>query len=173
MFKNLYPKEDWDSAYSSEYERLYEQGYRGLIFDIDNTLVEHGAKADKRAIALVDGLRRMGFAICFLSNNEKERVGSFCKPLDAAYIYKAGKPKRSGYEAAMKLIGTTKEQTAAIGDQLFTDIWGANRAGIYTVLVKQIGKKEEFQIVLKRYLEKVVLHFYRKQKAKGREDERK
>ena len=115
----------------------------------------------------------MGFAICFLSNNEKERVGSFCKPLDAAYIYKAGKPKRSGYEAAMKLIGTTKEQTAAIGDQLFTDIWGANRAGIYTVLVKQIGKKEEFQIVLKRYLEKVVLHFYRKQKAKGREDERK
>ena len=86
--------------------------------------------------------------------------------MDAAYIYKAGKPKRKGYEAAMKLLGTTKEQTVSIGDQIFTDMWGANRVGIHTILVKQIGKKEEIQIVLKRYLERVVLHFYRKNKKK-------
>ncbi|MBQ8547923.1 MAG: HAD hydrolase-like protein, partial [Lachnospiraceae bacterium] len=56
--------------------------------------------------------------------------------------------------------------TLSIGDQIFTDMWGANRAGIYTILVKPIGKKEEIQIVLKRYLEKVVLYFYRKNKKK-------
>ena len=88
--------------------------------------------------------------------------------MDAAYIYKAGKPKHKGYEAAMKLIGTTKEQTMSIGDQIFTDMWGANRAGIYTILVKPIGKKEEIQIVLKRHLEKIVLHSYRKNKKKGK-----
>ena len=66
----------------------------------------------------------------------------------------------------MKLIDTTKEQTMSIGDQIFTDMWGANRAGIHTVLVKPIGKKEEIQIVLKRYLEKIVLYFYRKSKNK-------
>lgn len=166
MFQNLYPKEEQDSVYTLDYERLYKKGYRGIIFDIDNTLVEHGAPATKEAVALVDKLRRMGFSVCFLSNNDKPRVSEFCKPMDAAYIYKAGKPKYKGYEAAMKLIGTTKEQTLSIGDQIFTDMWGANRAGIYTIFVKPIGKKEEIQIVLKRYLEKIVLHFYRKNKKK-------
>ena len=166
MFQNLYPKEEADSAYTLDYESFYAKGYRGIIFDIDNTLVEHGAPVTKDAVALVDKLRRMGFSVCFLSNNDEPRVSGFCKPMDAAYIYKAGKPKHKGYEAAMKLIGTTKEQTMSIGDQIFTDMWGANRAGIYTVLVKPIGKKEEIQIVLKRYLEKIVLHSYRKNKKK-------
>ena len=166
MFQNLYPKEEWNSAYTLDYERLFKEGYRGIIFDIDNTLVEHGAPANEEAVALVDRLRRMGFSVCFLSNNDKPRVSEFCKPMDVAYIYKAGKPKHKGYEAAMKLIDTTKEQTMSIGDQIFTDMWGANRAGIHTVLVKPIGKKEEIQIVLKRYLEKIVLYFYRKSKNK-------
>lgn len=167
MFRKFYPSEDWESAYDAEYDRLYEMGYRGIIFDIDNTLVEHGAPANEQAIAHVDKLRRKGFAICFLSNNDKQRVSTFCKRLDAVYIYKAGKPGSKGYEAAMTLIGTTKEQTVSIGDQIFTDTWGANRAGIYSILVKPIGKKEEFQIVLKRYLEKIVLFFYRKYKKRG------
>ncbi len=168
MFQNLYPKEECESTYTIDYERLYKAGYRGIIFDIDNTLVEHGAPATERAIKLVEQLRRMGFAICFLSNNDKPRVSEFCKHMDAAYIYKAGKPKCKGYEAAMDLIGTTKEQTLSIGDQIFTDMWGANRAGIYTILVKPIDKKEEVQIVLKRFLEKPILHSYRKRKKKGK-----
>jgi len=166
MFQNLYPKEECDSTYSLDYERLYEQGYRGIIFDIDNTMVEHGAPATEEAIALVARLRKMGFSVCFLSNNDKQRVSEFCKPMDAAYIFKAGKPFRKGYEAAMKVLATTKEQTVSIGDQIFTDMWGANRAGIHTILVKPIDKKEEIQIVLKRYLEKPILWAYRKKKKK-------
>ena len=171
MFQNLYPKEECDSIYSLDYERLFEQGYRGIIFDIDNTMVEHGAPATEEAIALVDRLRKMGFSVCFLSNNDKQRVSEFCKPMDAVYIFKAGKPKLKGYAAAMKVLAATKEQTVSIGDQIFTDMWGANRAGIYTILVKPIDKKEEIQIVLKRYLEKIVLYFYRKNKKKVQYDE--
>ena len=60
----------------------------------------------------------------------------------------------------MELIGTNRENTIFIGDQIFTDIYGANRTGLLSYLVQPIGKKEEIQIVLKRYLEKIVLHFY-------------
>lgn len=66
----------------------------------------------------------------------------------------------------MEIMGTTPENTIFIGDQLFTDVYGAKRAGIRNILVKPIHPKEEIQIVLKRYLEKIVLHFYRKEKDK-------
>ena len=89
MFQNLYPKEEQESVYTLDYESLFERGYRGIIFDIDNTLVAHGAPATDDAIALVARLRKMGFSVCFLSNNDKQRVGEFCKPMDAVYIFKA------------------------------------------------------------------------------------
>ena len=101
-----------------------------------------------------------------MGHNKEPRVKSFSTPLGAEYIYKAGKPGAAGYVAAMKKMGVKKEQTVSVGDQIFTDMWGANRAGIHSVLVAPIGKKEEIQIVLKRYLEKIVLHFYRKSKKK-------
>ena len=167
MLKQFYPKEEWKSAYETkEYERLYAAGYRGIIFDIDNTMVEHGAPVNEKAIFLIRKLKEIGFKVCFVSNNKEPRVKSFSKPLGAEYIFKAGKPGAAGYVAAMKKMGVTKEQTVSVGDQIFTDMWGANRAGIHSVLVAPIGKKEEIQIVLKRYLEKIVLHFYRKSKKK-------
>lgn len=167
MLKQFYPKEEWKSAYETkEYERLYAAGYRGIIFDIDNTMVEHGAPVNEKAIFLIRKLKEIGFKVCFVSNNKEPRVKSFSTPLGADYIFKAGKPGAAGYEAAMKKMGVTKEQTVSVGDQIFTDMWGANRAGIHSVLVAPIGKKEEIQIVLKRYLEKIVLHFYRKSKKK-------
>ena len=76
------------------------------------------------------------------------------------YIFKAGKPKVSGYERAMELMGTDKGNTLFVGDQIFTDVYGAKRAGLRTILTRPIHPKEEIQIVLKRYLERVVLHFY-------------
>ena len=66
----------------------------------------------------------------------------------------------------MKKMGTDRETTIFVGDQLFTDVYGANRVGLYSFLVKPIHPKEEIQIVLKRYLEKVVLHFYTKKEKK-------
>ena len=70
------------------------------------------------------------------------------------------------YVRAMEIMGTDKSNTVFIGDQLFTDVWGAKRAGIHNILVKPIHPKEEIQIVLKRRLEKVVLYFYKKSREK-------
>lgn len=165
MFDQFFPDEDADSTYQIDFENLYQQGYRGILFDIDNTLVPHGEKADERAIALFEKLKKIGFQCCLISNNKKERVEMFNQDIQVNFIEDAHKPSRKNYIHAMEIIGTNTNNTVFIGDQLFTDIYGAKRAGIRTILVKPIHPKEEIQIVLKRYLEKIVLHFYRKKKG--------
>ena len=162
MFHKFYPNEYIESSYDIDYNELYKKGYRGLVFDIDNTLVEHGADAADRTIELMKRLKGMGFRICFLSNNNEERVKRFNKDIQTHYIYKANKPSKKGYQKAMQLLGTTTKDTIFVGDQLFTDVWGAKRCGIVTYLVTPIHPKEEIQIVLKRHLEKIVLNSYHK-----------
>ncbi|MBP9996001.1 MAG: HAD-IIIA family hydrolase [Lachnospiraceae bacterium] len=164
MFEKLYPNEYFESAYVIPYEKMYEQGIRGLIYDIDNTLVEHGAPADDRSIALFDRLKKIGFEITLLSNNKQGRVDMFNADVCVHTICKAGKPNPKGYLRACEIMGTTKDNTVFIGDQIFTDVWGARRAGIKAYMVKYINPKEEIQIILKRRLEWFVLHEYFKRK---------
>ncbi|MCI7812648.1 MAG: YqeG family HAD IIIA-type phosphatase [Lachnospiraceae bacterium] len=166
MFERFFPDGDSDSTYQIDFEQLYREGYRGLLFDIDNTLVPHGAKADARAMELFERLKKIGFVCCLISNNKRERVEMFNRDVNVAFIEDAHKPSKKNYLHAMELLGTDKSNTIFIGDQLFTDIYGAKRAGIRTILVKPIHPKEEIQIVLKRYLEWIVLHFYRKEKGR-------
>ena len=165
MLEILFPDEYLDSVHTIDFERLYQEGYRGLIFDIDNTLVPHGAPADEQAIAFFQKLRRIGFRSCFLSNNRRERVESFNNPIGETFIEKANKPALAGYRKAMDLLNTDKDNTIFIGDQIFTDVFGAKRAGLYTIMVKPVHPKEEIQIVLKRFLEKPILGYYHKKHA--------
>ena len=119
MLEPFYPDYEADSAYSIDYEKLYRDGYRGVIFDIDNTLVPHGAPADERATALFARLRGLGFQTILLSNNKEPRVKSFNDGVGSQYIFKAGKPGKDGYEKAMEKMGTTPQNTLFVGDQLF------------------------------------------------------
>ena len=162
MFTIFYPDEYYDSTYSIDFEKLYEDGYRGVIFDIDNTLVPHGAPADERSIALFEKLKEIGFDAVLLSNNKEARVAMFNEPIGVHTIWKANKPSPVGYRKAMKLMGTDVSSTIFVGDQLFTDVWGAKNASIRSILVKPMNPKEEIQIVLKRKLEAIVLRAYLK-----------
>ncbi|MCR5792860.1 MAG: YqeG family HAD IIIA-type phosphatase [Lachnospiraceae bacterium] len=164
MFETFYPDEYEDSTFVIDFDKKYEEGYRGVIFDIDNTLVEHGVDADQRAIDFFEQLKAIGFESCLLSNNQEERVLRFNKDVNTKYIYNAHKPSRKNYRKAMELMHTDESNTLFVGDQLFTDVWGAKRTGIHSILVKPIDKKEEIQIVLKRYLERIVLFFYERRK---------
>ena len=168
MFDRFFPDRYVASTYVIDFEKLYEEGYRGLIFDIDNTLVPHGAPADARAIALFDRLKKIGFKCCLISNNQEPRVKMFNEPIQVAYVYNAHKPSKKNYIKAMEIMGTDRSSTVFIGDQLFTDVWGAKRTGISNILVKPIHPKEEIQIVLKRYLEKIVLYFYARSKKQAK-----
>ena len=166
MLERFFPDEYVDSAYGIPFEELYRKGYRGIIFDVDNTLVPHGAPADARSIGLFERLRAMGFSTCILSNNKEPRVSPFADKVGSPYIFKGGKPSVKGYERAMEVMGTGRENTLFIGDQLFTDVWGARRTGLYSILTKPMDPHEEIQIVFKRYLEAVVLRAYKKQRQK-------
>lgn len=170
MLKLFYPDKYIESTYSIDFQMLYEKGYRGLLFDIDNTLVGHGADSDERSVRLFQDLKEIGFETCLISNNQRERVERFNKDIQTNFIYNAHKPAGVNYHKAMELMGTNLNNTIFIGDQLFTDVFGAKRIGMKNILVKPIGSKEEIQIVLKRYLERIVLHFYRKELRKRKSD---
>ena len=168
LFGAFYPKKYVDSTYEIDFEELYQKGYRGILFDIDNTLVPHDAPATRQSVELFERLHAMGFATCLISNNKEPRVTPFAEAMNKPYVYKAGKPSRRGYQEGMEKMGTKLPDTLFVGDQLFTDVWGANRTGIYSILVKPMNPREEIQIVLKRYLEKIVLFFYLRKCRKER-----
>lgn len=169
MFQRFYPDEYVDSTYDIDFAKLYEEGYRAVLFDVDNTLVPHGAPADERSKKLIAQLKELGMQVMFLSNNKEPRVKMFRDGVGYGnYIYKAGKPSPKNYQKAMEEFGTGTDNTVFVGDQLFTDVWGANKAGIRTYLVKPIHPKEEIQIVLKRRLEAIVLFFYKRKVKKAK-----
>ena len=166
LLERFYPDFYLDSTYEIDFEKRYQDGYRGVIFDIDNTLVPHGAPADQRSIELFRRLGEIGFESVLLSNNKEPRVKMFNDKVHSRYIHKAGKPSVKNYIRAMELMHTDPESTMFVGDQLFTDVWGAKKAGIKTWLVKPIHPKEEIQIVLKRKLEWIVLFFYKRSRGR-------
>jgi len=161
FIEKFYPDTFVCSAYDVDYGSLRKAGIRGIVFDIDNTLVPHDAPADRRAIELFKRLHYMGFRCLLLSNNREKRVKSFADSVKYTdYIFKGNKPLKSGYIEAMRRMRTTPATTVLIGDQLFTDVWGAKRCAIRSILVKRIDDREEIQIVIKRLFENIVLYFY-------------
>ena len=149
LMRMFYPDRREKSAYTIDYADLYRKGYRGVIFDIDNTLVPHGAPATKEAAAFFASLRETGFSTCLLSNNQKPRVAPFADAVGSIYIENAHKPSVKNYQEACLRMGIKEEQAVFVGDQ-------------------PINPKEEIQIVLKRYLEHIVLFFYERDLARGR-----
>ena len=122
----FFPDRRVKSAYEIDYRGLYEEGIRGLIFDIDNTLVNPNAPADDRAKKLFARLRDMGFQTVILSNNTGTRASLFAKDVGSTVVTRAMKPLPHKYRKAMQLMGTDAKTTVFIGDQVYTDIWGAN-----------------------------------------------
>ena len=171
MFQRFYPKKMYKSTYDIDFKKYYDMGYRGILFDIDNTLVPHGADATDKSDALFMKLKDMGYKICLISNNNSERVERFNKNIKVDYICKAGKPSRKNYIKAMEKMDTDISNTLFVGDQIFTDVWGANRTGIYSMLVSPIDSKEEIQIILKRIPEKWILNSYKRYRKKLKDTE--
>ncbi|MCD7807604.1 MAG: YqeG family HAD IIIA-type phosphatase [Lachnospiraceae bacterium] len=163
FFPDAMVKRAWDVPYGD----FYEKGYRTVLFDIDNTLVYPDAPATEECREFLNALKKIGFQIMVISNNQGPRVESFARDCGIGYVAKANKPLRGGYERAMRITGAVPQTTLFVGDQLFTDVWGAVRLGIYSILVEPMTKTEEIQIVIKRQLEKPVLRAYRKRTQAG------
>lgn len=158
--KNLYPNLYVNSIALITASMLREKGMEAVALDIDNTLVPHNDPNPTGAVRkFLADMREGGIKICVVSNNDKTRVAPFCERLGIeCYVCGALKPRGYGYEKASELMKIDRERICAVGDQIFTDIWGGNRAGCFTVLVKPIMRKNEgLLIFFKRLLEKPIL----------------
>ena len=160
MFHLLFPFEYVDSVFSIDYDKLFQKGYKGVIFDIDMTLVPHGADSTKEIDELFKTIHKAGLKTLLLTNNSEERVKRFITNIDTLYLCDANKPDRDGYVKAIEMMGIRKNEAVFIGDQIFIDIYGANRCGIASILVKYVTAEIETNIGIRRNLEKVILTLY-------------
>jgi HAD superfamily phosphatase (TIGR01668 family) len=158
MLEFFVPDEYVASVYDIDFEGLKKRGIEGLIIDIDNTLVRWGEKtADSRIIEWFARLEGLGFKACLLSNNTKDRVIKFNEAIRIPAVYRAGKPSKKAFRKAMAVMGKTPSATAVIGDQVFTDIFGGNRLGLYSILVIPIDEREFITTRLVRRIERKLL----------------
>lgn len=159
MFKKLLPRIYAESIYDIDLSDLKERGIRAFILDIDNTLAPYAApEGDDRLKSWIGLLKKdCGFNLYILSNNDGERVERFCASIGVPYIAKAGKPLRRGFVKACGIMGVPFSETAVIGDQLFTDIYGGNRLKMLTILVRPISDAEGKFIKFKRFFERIIL----------------
>ncbi|ABW19182.1 YqeG family HAD IIIA-type phosphatase [Alkaliphilus oremlandii] len=158
MISLLTPSLYVESIFKLDLNELKNKNIKGLIIDIDNTLVSwdiRHASEDTKAWLL--NLQRHGFQVCLVSNNTEDRVVTFNEELKLNAIHRASKPRRGAFKKAMKIMNTTRENTAVIGDQLFTDILGGNRMKLFTILVIPLPGKEFWWTTFVRKVEKHVL----------------
>ena len=151
-----------ETVFDVDYNKLYEEGIRLILTDLDNTLISY--KENEVTLELmcwINDRKREGFEIIIVSNNSSvKRVREFAEKLDIAYVARAKKPLKGGFKKALKLASRKYEnkEILAMGDQLMTDVFAANRMNYVSVLVKAIDRKtEKWTTRFNRMLEKHVL----------------
>ena len=163
--KMYYPGAYADSVFSIDYKKLRSMGFKAVIFDIDNTLVHHGDGSNEKVDRLFRYIHRIGLKTLLLTNNDEERVQRFIKNIDTLYICDAEKPDTASYKKALEILGISRKEAVCIGDQTFIDIIGANRAGIPNILVHYIQLPGWHWIGKKRYIEKLILFIWRRDRT--------
>ncbi|HEX3028762.1 MAG TPA: YqeG family HAD IIIA-type phosphatase [Clostridia bacterium] len=163
MVEIFYPEITVDRVQNINLEQLIGMKVKGLILDIDNTLVPPSMKdADENAVKWIEKVRKAGLKTCIVSNASKKRVIKFNERLKIYAIHRASKPGTKAFMKATRLMGIEPGEAVVIGDQIFTDVYGGNKAGMHTILVKPIVNKEYFFIRAKRVMERYILKKYEK-----------
>ncbi len=159
------------SIYHADFNKIYNMGYRVLLIDLDNTLVPHDVShPTKESEVLVEELKKIGFEVVILSNNNEKRVSTFAKPLNVDYIFSTRKPLKFKYLRLVKAKGYNEKEILCIGDQIMTDVFGANRLKYANMLVEPLAQKDILWTKPNRFLEKFVYSSLAKKKQLIRGD---
>ncbi|PEC48517.1 YqeG family HAD IIIA-type phosphatase [Bacillus sp. AFS077874] len=164
MFNKFLPSETVNNVYAITPEHLKGLGIKGIITDLDNTLVEWDRPlATPELTKWFKSMDDVGIKITVVSNNNAERVGKFCDPLGIPFIHRARKPLATSYKKAYKQMNLKPNEVVMIGDQLLTDVFGGNRQGIHTILVVPVASTDGIWTRFNRMVERRILSSLRKQ----------
>jgi len=163
--KKLYPDMYYKNIQSIPIEALIESNINAIMLDVDNTLIDINKVMPKGIRSWITEAKKAGIKLCILSNsNKKEKIEMVSSKLDIPYVFFAKKPLKKGYIQAQEILQSSKENTAAVGDQIFTDVLGANMFGITSILLEPIDKEDLLITKIKRPIENLVIKKYLKSK---------
>ncbi len=138
-------------------EDLKKAGAKLVLLDADNTLSLHGSQEPFSGVPeWIFEIKKSGFELIIISNNSRERIKPFAEKLGLPFVYKSAKPLPKGFKKATEKFGMKPEQTAVIGDQLFTDVLGGKIFGSKVFLTEPLGPETDFFIKIKRKFEKFI-----------------
>ncbi len=158
MLKSFLPSEHVKSIFDIKPEELKKRGVKGIITDLDNTLVEWDRPMPTpELITWFENMRAHGILVTVVSNNNEDRVGAFCKPLHVPFIHRAKKPLRTAFKKAAEQMGIKLEEAVVIGDQLLTDVFGGNRGGFHTILVTPVSQSDGINTKINRFIERRIM----------------
>lgn len=164
MLKKFSPNSYKQSIFEITPEFLKSHGIKGIITDLDNTLVEWDRmQATEEVIEWFENMRKHGIQIAIVSNNNEQRVGDFANPHGILFFHRAKKPSIVQFEKATESFGLKRNEVCMIGDQLLTDIFGGNRFGVHTILVQPVASTDGFWTKFNRQVEKMIFYILRKQ----------
>lgn len=165
MYSLVCPRLIVKSLYDIDIDQLRKLGVRGFIFDLDNTIIPWDSETiQPDVISWLQGLLKSGFKLCLVSNNWNKRVQKIANDLGIPFVSRAYKPAKTGFRRAADLMNLPPQAVAVIGDQLFTDILGGNRNGMYTIMVAPLTSREFIGTKITRKIEKITISML---KAKG------
>lgn len=161
----FYPNEYFKKVSDISYEYLVKNKIKGLILDVDNTLIDYYKNMSEDTLKWASKLKNKGIKMCILSNSNKvEKVKEVAKKLDLEYIYFGMKPFKKGFIKAQNILNLNADNIAVVGDQIFTDVIGANRMKMHSILVEPIEEKDIFITLIKRPIENYIKNKYIKNK---------
>lgn len=158
----FYPNGYFNKVSEISFEYLKQNNIKGLILDVDNTLIDYYRNMSDDTINWAKELKQNGIQMCILSNsNKRDKIEEVANKLEIEkYSYFAKKPLKMGFKKAQKRLGLNTEEIAVIGDQIFTDVIGANRMKMYSILVEPIQEKDMFVTLIKRPIENAIKRKY-------------
>ncbi|KGP73124.1 YqeG family HAD IIIA-type phosphatase [Pontibacillus yanchengensis] len=163
MLKKFLPNQHVQSVFEIKPLDLKNQGIKGIVTDLDNTLVAWDTRdATPEIVEWFKLMKENGIQVTIISNNNEKRVTSFSEPLDIPFIYSARKPLGQAFRKAQHAMGIRKDEMVVIGDQLLTDVLGGNRAGLHTILVVPIVQTDGFLTRINRKIERRLLSWFRR-----------
>jgi HAD superfamily phosphatase (TIGR01668 family) len=163
LLKRFLPDEHVKSIYEIKAETLIARGIKGVITDLDNTLVEWDRpEATPELIKWLASFKEKGLQVTIVSNNKAKRVKSFSEPLGIPFIYQARKPLTSAFRKAVRNMSLKNEDIVVVGDQIFTDVLGGNRLGLHTILVVPVAKSDGLITKINRRMERQLLSWMRR-----------